>query len=123
VDRWGAIKKIQDVNFYPLFATSISKVKTDQPPHSPSITQDDCVAKIAGHAKLFEICMHENLSKFMMVIIKARKRNINFLFFLKIHVLADWPTFLANLNMECYSAFLRGKQVVHRLTNPNWLIR
>lgn len=65
MDRWGGVKKIQDVNFNPLSASSICEVKTDQPTHSPGITHDDCVAMIANHAKLFEIRMYENLSKFM----------------------------------------------------------
>jgi hypothetical protein len=53
VDRRGAVKKIQDVNFDPLPATSTPQVKLDQPPHRPGITHDECVAMTASQAKLF----------------------------------------------------------------------
>ena len=65
VDRRGAMKKIQDVNFKPLPATSKSEVKTDQPPYRPVITHDEWTAMVADQVRLFEIHMHENLSQFM----------------------------------------------------------
>ena len=65
VDWRGAIKKIQDVNFDPLSATSTSEVKIDQPPPRSSMTHDECAAMLNEHMRLVEIQTQENLDKFM----------------------------------------------------------
>ena len=41
VGRWGAIKKIRDVNFNPLLDISTSEVKTYQSPPGSSVTHDE----------------------------------------------------------------------------------
>ena len=46
VDRRGAIKKIQDVNFDPLSYASSFEIKIDKSPHRSNITHDECSVMI-----------------------------------------------------------------------------
>jgi hypothetical protein len=75
VDRRGAIKKIQDVVFDPLHATSAFEVRTYQPllRSSTSMMHDDALRCLMISAK--------NLSKFMVGFDKGRKRNMIFFIF------------------------------------------
>jgi hypothetical protein len=51
MDQHGAIKKIEDVSFDPLPATSTSVVKTEMRPSNAPITHDECTKMVAEHFK------------------------------------------------------------------------
>jgi hypothetical protein len=79
VDRQGAIKKIQDVNFDPLPNIFTSEVKTYQSPLGSSVMCDEFTKIIH---ELLEVPITKEFNKLMDSYKRREEKNLNLLFFL-----------------------------------------
>jgi len=92
VDRREGVKKVKDVSFDPLPATSSSEVKASETPPKFGIAHDECAKMI------FEIGLNFSRSVYMTilanydwVLVKRRKRSLKSSFFLIICPLLYQP--------------------------------
>jgi hypothetical protein len=125
MDQHGAIKKIEDVSFDPLPATSTSVVKTEMRPSNAPITHDECTKMVAEHFKFACIHMQDKLSKFFASFGNKEGNKPEIYFSVFPHDVSTSRSAPIASQPQHGMLFnpLMNKTCIHLLTNSNWLIQ